>query len=224
MATVPGRSHLLDASGHVDGEAVELLGVAFDVDEAAVDADAGLELGSAVVLRQRREGTVDLQPRPHRAEGVILVGGRIAEDREEPVAADVHEVPVELVLDDAATGVLVGRDQAPVGLRIQPLRERCRSHQVAEHDGETTQLVLGGRLGVHPVLGIRCRCLELVRRDQLAGRHGAGEQVIELVLPGPAVLQPRSLPSPLRRHEPRRRRGYTEPARSAQYLSRSSRV
>ena len=89
----------------------------------------------------------------HGPRGVILVRAGKAEIGEHAVA---HEFGDEAVVarDHAGNGVLVGADDPPHVLGIEPRRKRGRADEVGEHHGELPALGGVGRLcgaGAGPV-------------------------------------------------------------------------
>ncbi len=93
---------------------------------------------------QLRSRFGDRQPRPHRLLGVVLMGVRIAEIGEHPIAQETGD-EAAVGLDQARAAFLVGADHAAQVFRIEPGRERGRSHQIAEHDRQLTALGGVGR-------------------------------------------------------------------------------
>ena len=86
----------------------------------------------------------DLQPGAHSPLGIILVGERMAEVDQEPIAQVLRDVPLEAA-DHLGADLLVGPHDLAQLLGIEPLRERGRAHQVAEHDRQLAALGRGGR-------------------------------------------------------------------------------
>ena len=86
-------------------------------DESGGDADAHLQRLARRRL-QAADGGDDLQAGPHGALGFVLVGARIAEIGEQPVA---HELGDEAVMarDDVSAGGLVGANHVAHVLRIE---------------------------------------------------------------------------------------------------------
>ena len=113
-----------------------------DHDHAGGDADARLQ-GHARSGLQRADRIEDGEPRAHRALGVVLVCGRIAEIGEHAIAQILRDHAAE-ALDLAGAARLEGADHLALLLRIEPRRERARADHVAEHDGELATLG-GGR-------------------------------------------------------------------------------
>ena len=89
-----------------------------------------------------------LQPRPHRPLGVVLVGLRIAEVHEHAVAHVLRYEPAE-ALHGLGDALLIGGDDLAQVLRVHARRECRRTDKVREHHGDLAALggVLGLRLG-----------------------------------------------------------------------------
>jgi hypothetical protein len=90
------------------------------------------------------------QSRPYRALGIILVGLRIAEINEHPVAHILGNKPVEPG-DRLRDASVVGPDQRTQVLGVELGRERGRAGEVGEHHSQlaTLGVVLASRLGRH---------------------------------------------------------------------------
>ena len=97
-----------------------------------------------------------LQPRPHRPLGVVLMGLRIAEIHQHAVAHVFRHEPAEAAhgLGDA---FLIGRNDLAQVLRVHAGGERRRADQVREHHRDLAAFggVLGLRLGQRRLR--RCR-------------------------------------------------------------------
>jgi hypothetical protein len=109
------------------------------------DADAHLQR-----LARRRvepaDGVDDLQTGAHGAFGLVLVGARIAEIGQQPIA---HELGDEAVMagNDSGASLLIGANHFPHVLGIEPCREGRRTGQIAEQDRQLPSLGFGRRLG-----------------------------------------------------------------------------
>ena len=126
---------LLEASGDVDGIArcEPLLGSGHDL--ARRDADAALdpELG---------EGLAHLDRGAQRAQRVVLVQHRDAEDGHDCVADELLD-RAAVALDDRLHALEVAREQRPQCLRVERLAELGRAGDVAEEHGHRLALLAG---------------------------------------------------------------------------------
>jgi hypothetical protein len=116
-----------------------------DHDEARGDADAHAEPFDRARLQPGND-LREFQPRVHRPRRVVLMRAREAKIRQNPVA---HEFGDEAIVAryHARARILIGADDLPHVLGIEPRRHRGGPHEVAEHHGELPPLggVLGGR-------------------------------------------------------------------------------
>ncbi len=78
----------------------------------------------------------------HRARGVVLVGLRVAEVHEQPVAEVLRDV-ARVALDHCRRRILIGAHDAAEIFGVEALREIGGAHQVAEHHGELAALGVG---------------------------------------------------------------------------------
>ena len=106
-----------------------------------------------------------LQPRPHRPLGVILMGLRIAEINQHAVAHVFRHEAAEAAhgLGDA---FLIGRNDLAQVLRVHAGRERRRADQVREHHRDLA--ALGGVLGLRLGRGGRLQAVSEQRRQARA--------------------------------------------------------
>ena len=106
-----------------------------------VDADARFELDAVSGSMGVHVGETieDREPREHGTLRVVLVREGISEVREQSVAEVLRDVPVEAV-DDCPAHLLVGEHELAELLRIELLRQRRRSDEVAEQDRQTPPL------------------------------------------------------------------------------------
>ena len=111
-----------------------------DHDQPGGNADAGLQRSVRLEPGHRRD---QLQPRPHRPLGVVLMGLRIAEIDQHAVAHIFRHEPAEAAhgLGDA---FLIGRNDLAQVLRVHAGGERRRADQVGEHHRDLA--ALGGVL------------------------------------------------------------------------------
>ena len=105
-----------------------------DHHEAGGNPDARLQLVAGMGLR-RADHRRDFQSRPHRPPGIVLMGAREAEIGQNAVA---HEAGNEAIMvrDEVRAGVLIGAQDPPHILGIEPRRQRRRSREVAQHHGQ----------------------------------------------------------------------------------------
>jgi hypothetical protein len=113
-----------------------------DHDQPGRNTDPGSQSGRRLERGYRRG---QLQSRPYRALGVVLVRLRVAEIYEDTVAEIVRDEPAKAAyaLGDA---FLIGRDDLTQVFRVHACRERRRADQVREHHGNLAALrgILGG--------------------------------------------------------------------------------
>ena len=146
---IPGDEHrarvgrTLHASGDIRRIA-EHLARRLDHNRARLESDARGELRRAfrgVSSIDLGKGALDRERRPHRALGVVLLCGRIAEEGHEPVAEPLQHVAAKP--SHRRCGLVeIGVDQAAPILGVEPRRERRRTDQIAEHDRD--RAALGG--------------------------------------------------------------------------------
>ena len=141
-----GRRQALQARGEIDGfsdRGVALFGALSheiaDHDETGRDPDADggrvAERATRLDRASGRQHPHDLEPRTHRALGVVLMCGRIAEIDQNTVA-DEPGGKTLVMLDHADAGLAEARDHVAHVFRIELRRERGGIHHVAEHGGE----------------------------------------------------------------------------------------
>ena len=80
-----------------------------------------------------------LQPRPHRPLGIVLMGLRIAEIHEDAVAHVLRHEPAEALHGPGDALLIGGNDLAQV-LRVHPGGERRRTDEVREHHRDLATL------------------------------------------------------------------------------------
>ena len=93
----------------------------------------------------------NLQPGAYRPLGVILVCRRPAKIDHQPIAQILGDM-ARVAPDHHPASLLVGLHQAAQVLRIKPLRQRCRTDQIAKHDCDLATLGFAGLFD-----GDRCR-------------------------------------------------------------------
>jgi hypothetical protein len=84
-----------------------------------------------------------LEPGPHRPLGVVLVGPRIAEIGEHPVAHVLGDKTAGAI-DDRGDNAVIGADHRAQILGVEPGRQRGRADQIAEHHRQLPPLGRGG--------------------------------------------------------------------------------
>ena len=116
-----------------------------DYDQPGSNAHAGLQWSAGLQSANRLD---QLQPRPYRPLGVVLVGLRIAEIDQHAVAHVLRYEPAE-ALHSLGDALLIGGNDLAQVLRVHARRERCRTDEVREHHRDLAALggVLGLRLG-----------------------------------------------------------------------------
>src|SRR5712691_7637772 len=95
--------------------------------------------------RQPADGLHQLECRPHRSLGVVLVRPRPAEVDDRTVAEELGDVAAP-PLDDLLAAVVIGGHRHGEVLRIEAARKLGRSDEVAEDDRDLTTLGAGRRL------------------------------------------------------------------------------
>ena len=113
-----------------------------DHDQSGGNAHAGLQ-GSAGLQPAHR--CDQLQPRPHRPLGVVLMGLRIAEIHEHAVAHVLRHEPAE-ALHSLGDALLIGGNDFAQVFRVHARRECCRTDKVGEHHCDLA--ALGGVFGL----------------------------------------------------------------------------
>ena len=113
------------------------------------ELDRGRPADCGIQLRHRID---DVETRPRRTLGLVLMGARVAEIDEDAVTHELGDKAV--VMPDRGTApVLIRRDDIAQIFGVHPGRECGRSHQVTEHHGQLAAFGLrrrsdrGGRWG-----------------------------------------------------------------------------
>ena len=116
-----------------------------DHDQPGGNADAGLQWSTGLQPTHRLD---QLQPRPYRPLGIVLMGLRIAEVDQHAVAHVLRHEPAE-ALHGLGDALLIGRNDLAQVLRVHTGRECRRTDEVREHHRDLAALggVLGLRLG-----------------------------------------------------------------------------
>ena len=147
--------------------------------EAARDADADRERLGGPGLEPRR-ALDDVERRSHRSLGVIPVGARVAEIRQDAVAAKIAEEAV-IGLDDLRAGRVKGIEDRGRVFRIEPGRQGRRPYEVADHDRQMATLC-NLRLpdGAFEKLGFAGLDVGECRLDRLEKPFSVAERYLEL--------------------------------------------
>ena len=87
-----------------------------------------------------------LQRRTHPALGIMLVGPRIAEIGQHPVAHVLGDKPAA-ALDDRGAAAVIGADDRAQVFRIEPRRQRGRADEIAKHHRQLPAFRLDCRRG-----------------------------------------------------------------------------
>ena len=111
----------------------------FDEQEISSPGGPGETGGDADAGGQRRPvgrvcipyGIDDRQARAHGALRIILIGARPAEIAQHAVAHELGDEAFEST-DGAGARVLIGAQNLPHVLRVEPSRQRRRAHEIAE--------------------------------------------------------------------------------------------
>ncbi len=93
---------------------------------------------------QLRHRIDDVETRPHRALGLVLMGARVAEIDEDAVAHVLRDKAV-VTPDRRTAAALIRRDDIAQIFGVHPGRECRRPHQVAKHHGQLAALGLRRR-------------------------------------------------------------------------------
>ncbi len=125
-----------------------------DDDLAGVDTDAQLQRTVEVGLLgdETGERVVHLQRRPDGPIGIILVGDRRAEQREDAVTEDFVDTAAEAG-DVGDQALEAGVDQALHPLGVEVLGQCGVADQIGEHDRDDTTLFGSGRRHLVPARG-----------------------------------------------------------------------
>jgi hypothetical protein len=115
-----------------------------DDDEAGGDPDAGAKRRPMPVETGHRPG--QLEPRPHRPFGVVLMGVRKPEIGEHAVAEILRQKTVEAPHHPGGTA-MVGPDHLTQFLGVEARRQRRRIGEVAKEDRQLASLGFGARGG-----------------------------------------------------------------------------
>ena len=154
---LPGLRRLLQPRGDVDGVSGRKALLRARDDLAGVDAHAQLEPRAVAGLElvvQLVQAAAQLVGGAHRAQRVVLVHRRHAEDGHHRVADELLHRPA-VPLDDRLRRLEVARHHPPQALRIDPLAERRRAGDVAEeHRHDLAHLARRGRLGQRRAAGV----------------------------------------------------------------------
>jgi hypothetical protein len=168
---------LLQARRDVDGVACckPLLGARDDL--ARVHAHAQLEPRPVVafeLLVEPAQTPAQLPRGAHRAQRVVLMHGRHAEDGHHRVADELLD-GAAVPLDDRLGGLEVARHHAPEALRVDPLAERRRPAHVAEqHRHDFAHLARRCGLGQGSTAGVAETCaLPIFGPAARADEHGS---------------------------------------------------
>ena len=105
------------------------------------ELDPGRPADCGIQLRHRID---DVETRPHRSLGLVLMGARVAEIDEDAVAHVLRDKAVVMPDRRAAPALIRGDDIAQI-FGVHPGGERRRSHQVAKHHGQLAALGLRRR-------------------------------------------------------------------------------
>ena len=102
------------------------------------ELDPGRPRDRGIQLRHRID---DVETRPHRTLGLVLMGARVAEIDEDAVAHVLRDKAV-VTPDRGTAPALIRRDDIAQIFGVHPGRECRRSHQVAKHHGQLAALGL----------------------------------------------------------------------------------
>jgi hypothetical protein len=134
------------------------------------ELDPGRPRDRGVQFRHRID---DVETRPHRPLGLVLVGARVAEINEDAVAHVLGDKAV-IMPDRRAAPVLKRGDDIAQIFGVHPGGECRRPHQIAEHHGQLAALGLGWRR-----CGSRHRCWRWCRGhggEKRGGRRFGAER------------------------------------------------
>ena len=140
-----------------------------DYDQPGGNAHAGLQWSAGLQPAHRLD---QLQPRPYRPLGVVLVGLRVAEVDQHAVAHVLRYEPAE-ALHSLGDALLIGGNDLAQVLRVHARRECRRTDEVREHHRDLAALggvlrasaAVSGRLRSVP--SWRCRLSSAIARSIL---------------------------------------------------------
>ena len=114
----------------------------------------------------------DLQTRMHRAAHIVLMGYRIAENRQKSIALARADIALEAV-HDRLDLLAVAADQQALGLRLHATRQVRRIHQVGDQDRQSANLTGLVRCGQQ----VLCIDVALVGGQDLLSQRVRGHAV-----------------------------------------------
>ena len=120
-----------------------------DDDQTGMNADMALQgrhLGQLQALGQRPDVLDDAQPRADGADGVVLLGVRIAEIDQDAIADVAGDIAAEFGRDIAGRAA-IGEDDGGQVFRVELLGKRRGPHQVTEHHRNLPPLGAAGSVG-----------------------------------------------------------------------------
>jgi len=142
---LPGAGGLLESLGEVDGVAGEVLldraGLAHQ-QVTGVDPDPDLELDAPLatkLLGLLRDGRTQLDGRPDRAQGVVLVQLDDAERGHEVVAVPLADAGAAAA-ENPADGLTIAGENPPRDHRLEPPVQDRRVDHITEQDGDDSEL------------------------------------------------------------------------------------
>ena len=103
------------------------------------ELDPGRPVECGIQLRHRID---DIETRPHRTLGLVLMGARVAEIDQDAVAHVLRDKAV-VMPDRRTAAALIRRDDIAQIFGVHPGRECGRSHQIAKHHRQLAALGLG---------------------------------------------------------------------------------
>jgi len=92
-----------------------------------------------VLAVQFGQRALDRKRRPRRSLGIVLLRHRIAEQRHQPVAELLGDMPAHL-RHRRRGSIEIGADEIAPFLGVEPRGDAGRIHQIAEHHGEIAPL------------------------------------------------------------------------------------
>ena len=106
------------------------------------DSDAHAQFGDSGV--EASDAVDQTQSGPDRPLGIVLMGSRVAEIDQHPVAHILGDKAIE-PRDDRGHRAVIGADQVAQILRVELRRKRGRADEIAEHHRQLSAFGIGGR-------------------------------------------------------------------------------
>ena len=171
----PWRRQARYPRGHVGAQPVHVSFGAVQVHQPAVHPHPYADTYPKPALRLLAEPghlVDDLQTRMHRAAHIVLMGYRIAENRQKSIALAPADIALE-AMHDRLDLLAVAADQQALGLRLHATRQVRRIHQVGDQDRQSANLTGLVRCGQQ----VLCIDVALVGGQDLLSQRVRGHPV-----------------------------------------------